>query len=53
MQVFVLMLLLTIYIFSVVAHVLFDNVANDDETISFKTMVDTWLAMYQIFIGEG
>ena len=52
MQVFVFMLFLTIYMFSVIAHALFGHVANEDETISFKSMVDTWLAMYQIFIGD-
>ena len=46
-QVFVILLLLTIFMFSVLAHALFDHVANDDETVSFKTMKVKYLIVKQ------
>merc|ERR1712166_595222 len=47
------LLVILIFFFSVIAHYVFSNVENDDGTLSFVTLEDSCLAMYQTFIGEG
>lgn len=52
-RVFVLLLIVVMYVYTVVAHALFDSVSNEDGTMSFMTLEDSCLAMYQAFLGEG
>jgi len=50
---FMWLLVIVMYVSCSVAHYMFDNVRNLDGSIDFTTLQDTWLTMYQVFIGEG
>lgn len=50
---FIILTTMVIYTFAVIAHWLFIDVTNVDGTVTFATLADSWVAMYQVFIGEG
>jgi hypothetical protein len=52
---FMWLLLIVMYVFCSVAHYIFQDVVSADAngSVDFTTLQDTWLAMYQVFIGEG
>jgi len=53
--IFLALLVISIYQFSAVAYYIFqdEGVSNDDGTLTFTTLEGSFLAMYQVFIGEG
>ena len=53
-QIVVLLLAICIYLFTVVAYFLFQDIPDQvGIPLTFSTLEDSWLAMFQIFIGSG
>eukprot|EP00658_Telonema_sp_P-2_P002606 TRINITY_DN10977_c0_g1_i8.p1 TRINITY_DN10977_c0_g1~~TRINITY_DN10977_c0_g1_i8.p1 ORF type:complete len:2009 (+),score=485.24 TRINITY_DN10977_c0_g1_i8:238-6264(+) len=52
-QLFLALLVLVMFTFAVLAHYFFHDVDDGDGTLSFRTLYDSLLAMFQVFIGEG
>eukprot|EP00656_Telonema_subtile_P054459 TRINITY_DN8156_c0_g1_i2.p1 TRINITY_DN8156_c0_g1~~TRINITY_DN8156_c0_g1_i2.p1 ORF type:complete len:1763 (+),score=358.35 TRINITY_DN8156_c0_g1_i2:99-5387(+) len=52
-QLFIVLLLLVMFTYSVLAHYFFHHVENEDGTLAFTSLFDSVLAMHQVFIGEG
>ena len=52
-QIFVLLLLIVMYVYTVIAHAIFGGVTNYDGTMNFDTLEESCLSMYQVFLGSS
>jgi len=53
-KIILLLLAICIYAFTVVAHFFFQNIPDKEESVlGFSTLEDSWLAMFQIFVGSS